>query len=257
MTFIKDSHMHTSYSPDADPTVTFQDYVDEARKKGITHLVFTDHVDLDAGHPTFQIPPIDYDAYIDAFNKVKTNTKDITMTLGVEMGYQTHMKEEINAFLNRYPFEFVILSIHYVNKQDLYTHEFYDDKTIKEAHTMYFEACLDAVESVDKFNVFGHLDYFTRYITKKDYDIDDYQPLLDTILNTLIEKNKGIEINTSGFRYEDRIYPKFDLVKRFVELGGRIITIGSDAHTSKDLASNFNKVYDLLPTNIKQIIKNT
>jgi histidinol-phosphatase (PHP family) len=257
MTFIKDSHMHTNYSPDADPTATFQDYVDEARRKGIKHLVFTDHVDLDAGHPTFQIPPIDYEAYIDAFNKVRDNTKDITMTLGVEMGYQTHMKKEINAFLARYPFEFVILSIHYVNKQDLYTHEFYDDKTIKEAHTMYFEACLDAIESVDTFNVFGHLDYFTRYIDEKTYDMSDYQPLIDKILKALIKKNKGIEINTSGFRYEDRIYPKLDLVNRFIELGGTIITIGSDAHTKKDLASNFNKVYNLLSQNIVDIINNS
>ena len=128
--YTKDNHIHTCYSPDADPKATFQAYIEQAVKLGLTEITFTDHVDFDAVHPLFSTM-IDYDKYIEDFNTVKQDSP-IPIKLGVEIGYQEHMKETINAFLNSYDFEYVILSIHYIDKQDLYTGEYFSNKTKKE-----------------------------------------------------------------------------------------------------------------------------
>lgn len=234
MTYLKsDSHVHTNYSNDADPKATFQAYINQAKKRNIKEITFTDHVDFDAKHPLFY-NQIDYEKYIEDFKSVKDNT-DIHLKLGVEIGYQTHMKNQTNSFLNKYPFEFVILSVHYVDEKDLYTKEYFEGKTKKESYQTYFELCLEAINNTPEFTVFGHLDYITRYSPYGDYKYKEYKKIIDEILMALIEKGKGLEINTSGYKTENRQYPKEVVVNRFKELGGTLISYGSDAHNVSEL----------------------
>ena len=157
----QDSHVHTKFSPDADPKATFSQYIQKAKELGLEEIVFTDHVDFDAAHPLFQ-NPIDYDQYIKEFHDATKDIADITVKLGVEIGYQTHMKNRINTFLQKYPFEHVILSVHYIEQKDLYTKEFFQGKSKKEAYTIYFEKVLEAVTEMNDFTVVGHLDYISR-----------------------------------------------------------------------------------------------
>ncbi len=236
-----DTHVHTNYSPDADKDATFTSYINRAKQLGLEEIVFTDHVDFDAAHPLFK-DDIDYDKYIQEFTQVKDSTRDIVLTLGVEIGYQTHMLSKINEFLNRYPFEHIILSIHYIEKKDLYTREYFEGKTKKEAFTIYFEKVLEAVREMDMFNVVGHLDYIPRYSGFGDYEYEDYKEIIDQILQVLIDKNKGIEINTSGFDYEKRQYPKQEVVNRFIELGGKTIVLGSDSHRVSELSRYYKNI---------------
>lgn len=241
--FTRDNHVHTHFSPDADSKATFLGYVNRAKEIGLKAITFTDHVDFDAKHPLFD-EMIDYDVYIEAFNEAK-KIADIPIYLGVEIGYQSQVKDDINAFLDRYPFDFVILSIHYVKEQDLYTREFFEGRTKEEAYRLYFEQCLDAIEHIPKFNVFGHLDYITRYSPFGMYEQDKYSDQLKHILKALIAKGKGIEINTSGLATENRIYPDDPVVKQFIELGGTTITLGSDAHRLSELGRYFNQVHNI------------
>jgi histidinol-phosphatase (PHP family) len=243
--FKQDTHIHTNYSPDADKTATFKKYIDKAKELGLKEIIFTDHVDFDPAHPLFKVP-IDYDKYIKDFKNLTKNNQGINVKLGVEIGYQTHVKEEIETFLKTYPFEHVILSIHYLEKKDLYTKDYFQGKTKKEAYTIYFEKVLEAVNEIDDFSVVGHLDYIPRYSDFGDYEYTEYQTIIDQILTAIINKNKGIEINTSGFNYEGRQYPKKEVVDRFVELGGTIITIGSDSHTVDELTRNYEKIEKIL-----------
>ena len=238
--FTKDSHIHTCFSPDADPKVTFQSYIDKAVELGLRELTFTDHVDFDAAHPLFS-KMINYDNYINIFRLVQ-KTSPIPIRLGVEIGYQPHMKDKIKEFLNTYDFDFVILSIHYIEKKDLYTQEYFQGKTEQEAYSIYFETLLDAVTSIDAFTVIGHLDYIPRYSPFDDYRYSDYSTIIDQILLEVIRKGKGIEINTSGYLTEGRMYPCVDVVSRYIELGGSIITIGSDAHRTSELGRFYDKV---------------
>ncbi|MCF7924931.1 MAG: histidinol-phosphatase HisJ family protein [Candidatus Izimaplasma sp.] len=241
--FKKDNHIHTHFSPDADPAATFEGYIVEAQKKGLDEITFTDHVDFDAKHPLFH-EMIDYDAYVIAFEKVK-KASPIPIRLGVEIGYQAHMKNEINQFIEQYPFDFVILSIHYLEEKDLYTQEYFLNKTKQEAYNIYFDTVLDAIKNISQFDVFGHLDYITRYSPFGDYNYNDYKAKIDLILKTLIKRNKGIEINTSGYQKEKRPYPKEVIIKRYLELGGNHVTLGSDSHNMGKLGCCFDKIKPL------------
>ena len=234
---MKDTHIHTHYSKDASKDATFEAYIKKALELGVTSLTFTDHHDIDPAHPLFK-EPIDFDAYIKDFHQVK-KTSPIHIHLGVEVGYQRHVKEEIQAFIKKYPFEHVILSVHYLEKKDLYTQVFFKGKTKKEAYDIYFNTCLEAILEIDDFTTFGHLDYIPRYAPYDDYDYKTHQEIIDAILQALIKKNKALEMNTSGFVTEKRQYPKNEVIARYIELGGKKFTYGSDAHDVKDLARYF------------------
>ena len=235
-----DMHIHTHYSKDADSNATFEAYIKKAHSMGLESLTFTDHHDIDPAHPLFKIP-IDFDAYYQDFLKAKKNTT-LPIYFGVEVGYQSHVKEDLKTFLKSYPFEHVILSIHYIEKKDLFTQEFFKGKTKKQAYQIYFEACLEAVTEIDDFDTFGHLDYIPRYAPFEDYDYQDHKEIIDQILRTLIQKNKALEINTSGFVTENRAYPKDEVIHRYQRLGGTKFTYGSDAHKVDDLARYFNVI---------------
>jgi len=236
-----DRHIHTYYSKDADIDATFEGYIHRALELNITHLTFTDHHDIDPAHPLFKVP-IDYDEYIKRFNEIKKTSK-IDISLGVEVGYQSHVKEEIKTFLKSYPFEFVILSVHYIEKKDLYTGEYFKGKDAFEAYDLYFKTCLEAIQNIDDFHTFGHLDYIPRYAPYEDYEYHEHKETIDLILKALISKGKMLEINTSGFVTEKRMYPKKEVIDRYFELGGRFITIGSDAHRISELG----RYFDLIP----------
>lgn len=233
----RDSHVHTNFSKDADKEATFLNYVERAKEIGITEIIFTDHHDIDPAHPLFEIP-IDFEEYIKEFNRVKT-ISNFDMKLGVEVGYQKHTSKELNSFLRKYPFEYIVLSIHYIEKKDLYTQEFFKGKTEREAYTIYFKTCLEAIKNTKYFTAFGHLDYITRYSPFKEYEYKDYKGIIDKILIELINRDKYLEINTSGMKSDNRTYPKQEVIDRYIELGGRNLVYGSDAHNVSDLGSYF------------------
>lgn len=238
--FTKDSHIHTSYSPDADAKATFNRYIKKAQEIGLTELTFTDHVDFDAVHPLFH-NMINYSIYIKQFNEIKKDSP-IPIRLGVEIGYQKHTKDDISKFLQMYPFEHVILSIHYIERKDLYTGEYFLGKSKREAYSIYFDTCIEAITEFPNVNAFGHLDYIIRYSNMGDYIYQDYKKQIDTILELLIKKNIALEINTSGFLYDKRQYPKNEVIRRYIELGGNLITLGSDAHNVEQLGRHFETI---------------
>ena len=237
-----DHHVHTSYSPDADPLATMEAYIKKAKTLKLGGLMFTDHVDLDTPVELFQ-PQIDYEAYFKHIKQLR-KTVDFPIYMGVEIGYQPHLNETLNTFLSKHAFDFVINSIHLGDGLDFYNHDFFINKTQEEAYKRYFEICLETVQNYDNYDVFGHLDYIVRYggYENKSYQFSDYEGLIESILNTIIQKGKGIELNTSGLRYGLGVmHPMKDLLKKYKALGGTIITLGSDAHKVKDLTSDFEQ----------------
>lgn len=241
--YTRDTHIHTNYSPDADKNATFSKYIEKAKKMGLTEIIFTDHMDFDPVHPIFKTP-INYDSYINDLRKYDKKEETLSVKLGVEIGYQKHVQNKIKQFLQTYSFEHIILSIHYLEKKDLYTGEFFEGKTKKTAYTIYFETLLEAVQNMDQYDVVGHFDYITRYSPFGDYDFIDYKDIIDQILYCIIKKNKGIEINTSGIQTENRTYPKKEVIQRYIELGGTKIVLGSDAHHIKELGRYFKEIFN-------------
>ncbi len=242
-----DHHVHTNDSPDADKEATMTRYIKRASELNMAGVVFTDHLDLDTPVKLFQ-DIIDYTRYHKHFLEVQKNSS-IPIRMGIEIGYQPHLNNALNALLGRVPFDFVICSMHVTDGLDYYNGDFFLGKTQDEAYMRYFESVLEAVNRYDNYDVFGHLDYIIRYggYETKDYAIDRYEAIIKEILNVIVRNQKGLEINTSGFRYDLGVtHPKITVLKWFKELGGEIVTLGSDAHKVDDLAGDFDKAVAIL-----------
>jgi len=245
--FIADYHMHTDFSSDS--STSMEDMVKQAIKLGLKEIALTDHVDYD--YPDEKFPfIIDYNKYQKVFSELQQKYQNnISLILGVEVGLQPHLVDKIRDFCNSVKFDFIIASSHVVDRLDLYNGDFFKGKEKQKAYTRYFEGVYENIKLHNNFNVYGHLDYVNRYgdYTDKTLNYIDYKDLIDNILKLLISKGKGIEINTSGYRYKlNCTHPQLPILKRYKQLGGEIITVGSDAHDTNNIALHFEDAYKLL-----------
>lgn len=247
---ISDYHIHSSFSGDS--VEDLDRICKKAKELGIKEIAITDHMDLDVeGTSNSSDFVLNLDEYVPTILRLKDQYKsDLDIKLGMEFGIQKHLGKKGDEIIRKYPFDFIISSVHSVDRLLLDQKEFWKDKTREEAHDKYFLEILESVKNFNEFSVQGHFDYITRYggIDKKGFiDYIRYQEVIDEILKNIISKGKGIEINTSGVRYnENRFYPCDDIIKRYFKLGGEIITIGSDSHKASDLGKDFKKAYDFL-----------
>jgi histidinol-phosphatase (PHP family) len=248
---IADYHLHSNFSSDSQAPM--EQMVEQAIRLGLKKLCFTDHMDYDyppvSGY-NFVFDPSEYTNKLEQL-KEQYHGK-IELLTGIELGLQPHLSERLTSLINSYQFDFIIGSSHVVNHFDPYFPEFWINKTKEEGIRTYFESIIENCKSFHDFNVYGHIDYIIRYIPKNDqtvldYSYEDYADLLDEVLKTIISYGKGIEVNTAGYKYGLGFpNPKADVLKRYRELGGELITIGSDAHKPEHLCFDFDKIPDLL-----------
>lgn len=227
-----DYHLHSNYSIDG--KLDISEICRKAVELGIKEIAITDHVDLDWPDPDiiFDIP--DLNAYIQNINLNQNIFKEsLTIKRGIEVGLQPHVLKDTENIVKSHPFDFVIASIHIIDRIDPYRGDYYEGKTKKECYEQYYNEAIKLLKSYDDFDVFGHIGYIRRY-SPWPYDEKDElmcYHLVEEMLKNLIYKGKGIEVNTSGFSHISRSpMPTFEIIKRYRELGGEVITIGSDAH---------------------------
>lgn len=244
-----DYHLHTTLSHDG--ISTMEEHIENAIKLGLKELCFTEHYDRYEGLRNNQLETINVKNYVEKFIQHKEKYKNqISLKLGIEIGLQPDIKEIISNMVKQYPFDFIIGSSHITCKKDISKDvTFFEGLTQKEAYTKYFREVLENVKIYDEFDVYGHIDYIVRYggYQERTIKYSDYKDILDEILTHIINKGKGIEINTSGYRYGlNDPHPNKEILTRYKELGGKIITIGSDAHKIQDICSDFEKATELL-----------
>ena len=252
-----DMHMHTWFSTDSEACPC--DMADEAVRKGLKTICFTDHFDkddLEWGEEGI----FDVDAYFVEMQKLQEEyAGKLNIRIGIELGLRTYLKDYYEELTKKYPFDFVIGSVNNVPyKKDvegniLYTdpaaEKLFTDRTDKEAYRLMMETTLENVRTSDCFQTLGHLDYVVRYgkSREKEYSYTDYADIIDEILKLLIEKEKGLEVNSAGLKYGlPFAHPHPDVLKRYRELGGEIITIGADAHKPEHIAYDFAKAEEIL-----------
>lgn len=241
-----DNHVHSTNSHDGKSSIT--DYINAMEDKNIEKITFTEHYDIYDGIKT-NLKTIDMESYYKNYLEAKAKT-DKNINFGLEIGLQPHIKKQVSELTDKYPFDFIIGSSHITCGKDIaMDNSFFDNLTREEAYLKYFKEVLQNIKTFDEFDVYGHIDYIVRYggFPNKYIDYLEFKDILDEILTTLIKKDKGIEVNTSGFRYNiNNPHPNIKIIKRYKELGGKIITIGSDAHNTNDLAKNFDDVFEIL-----------
>ena len=244
---IIDHHTHTNASPDAREDATIERYIQAATARGLTALMFTDHVDMDTPVELFHTYP-DYTAYAKMLQQ-HAKTTPIELRMGVEIGLQPHLGDRIKTLIAAHPFDVVIGSIHLSDGLDFYNGDFFKGKTQAEAYRRYFEIALELVQDSACFDIFGHFDYIIRYggYEDKRFETADYDDLIMPALERLARQGKALEINTSGFRYGLGVtHPKRDILRRFKHVGGQYVTLGSDAHDVADLQDHFKEALTLL-----------
>ena len=193
---------------------------------------------------------LDLPNYVSSVDAMQEKYKEVLpVRLGIELGLQPHLACIHADILSQYPFDFVIGSSHVMHGVDPYYPAYWENHTEEEGYQEYFESILENIAVFDGFDVYGHIDYVVRYGPNKNasYSYQKYADIIDEILKALIIKGKGIEINTGGFKYGlGHPNPAEDIIKRYHELGGEIITIGADAHQPEHVAFDFEKVPSIL-----------
>lgn len=246
-----DFHMHTDFSSDCKaPARTM---IEGAVSRGLKRICITDHNDKDypfhedIGQKAFVF---DIDRYFEVLRDLQKEYADkIEVRIGIEIGLQPHLGEYYKELVNKYPFDFVIGSVHVVHGSDPYYQEMFQGRSDEEAYRETFEATLEDLEAVDDFDVLGHIDYVVRYGKNQaqEYSYRKYADQLDEILKLVISKGKGIEMNMAGFKYGlGFCHPHPDVIRRYRELGGEIITIGADGHRPEHVAYDFEKASGIL-----------
>lgn len=243
-----DFHMHTEFSGDSQTPVSAM--IEQAICKGLSAICITDHLDFDYPYDNPKDFELDGDTYFDTLTRLSQQYTDrIQIMIGVETGLEPDKAELLDLFINRHPYDFIIGSSHLVHRKDPYYPEFFERRSDFQAFMEYFESILENLNACQNFDVYGHIDYVVRYSPNKsqNYSYARYASILDEILKKLIQSGKGIEINSGGFRSGLGFpNPHPEILKRYRQLGGEIITIGSDAHTPDYIAGNFLQTLSIL-----------
>lgn len=238
--FVSDySFAHGDY-PDINP-------VDSA------HVDYGVKQDWDCGEPILYrgeepLANVDYPVYIARIKELQEIYREkIRIRIGIEFGMQVHTIPLYRALFHKYPFDFVILSVHQVDDQEFWTQDFQRGKSQKEYNEKYYEEMLDVIREYRDYSVLGHMDLIVRYDEKGEYPFEKVKPIISEILRTVISDGKGIEFNTSYHRYGlKNTTPSMDILKLYRELGGEIITIGSDSHKAEHLGAYIKEARHLL-----------
>ncbi len=251
MPILADCHMHTHHSGDSDAPM--EAMVNRAIELGLKHICFTEHQDFDFIYEPDE-PQDFFETDTDAYRKELTKIQEkynalLNIRFGIELGLQTHIAKQLDEYSSLYDFDYIIGSSHLCNRKDPYLKSFFMGRDEKAAYLEYFIYLKECVSSCHCFDVYGHLDYVLRYGPTKNagFRYQEYQEVIDSILRSLIEQGKGIELNTSGYAYAlGEPHPCRDILLRYRELGGEILTIGSDAHDPSHIASDFDRAASLL-----------
>ncbi len=233
-----DCHLHTEVSTDS--KMKIEAAIEKAKNLNLG-LVLTEHMDIN--YPIKDHFIFDAQDYFDGYSRYRNET----LLLGVEIGMKEDCVSEAKALVSQNPFDQVIGSVHLVNGVDIYLEEFYINRNKKEIYEEYLYSILNNLKKFDFVDTLGHIDYICRYARVEDKELyyEEFHETIDTILKKVIENEKAIEINTK--RLENKIASKnlISIYKRYYELGGRIITIGSDAHNPDDIGRGILLAYDI------------
>ena len=223
-----DYHMHSRVSFDGHDTG--EAMARAALDRGLKEICFTDHLDYD---PLGKMGKMDFDTETYCREYDSLEIPGLKIRRGAEFGMDEHNVAQFRQDLKRRPFDFVLGSIHFVDDLDVYFASYWQGKTVFEAERRYLEAALACVKIHDDFDVLAHLTYIGKtaaHPAPRAVPYAEHRELVDEILKILAAKGKGLEMNTSGVDRCGDFLPSADYFRRFKELGGEVVTVGSDAH---------------------------
>lgn len=242
-----DYHIHSEFSDDSSEKMS--NILEEAIRKGGKKLCFTEHMEFNFPNETLKFN-LDYDAYKREFERMRSiYGKRIDLSMGIELGIQAGEKEikEAIKYTQDHKFDFILASAHCLDGKDLYNMD-PNMGNIDDFFARYFQEMLDVFKHFNNYDVVGHIDLIRRYFLEaQTHELGRSKEILRELFTHIIREGKGIEINTGGLFYDSAsINPTLDIIKFYKEMGGSIITIGSDSHIAERVLSNYEKAIDYL-----------
>lgn len=243
-----DTHTHCKHSHDSKEEP--RNIIERAISLDMDYVAITDHYDGELTLlPQFDyIPQLDLKNHFEELQALKDEYKTkIQMGVGIECGY---MKEADGIYLkalNKYESDMIINSVHTVEYEDCYLPSYFEKRTKSQAYGAYLKAVRESLDCPYAYDSIGHIGYITRKSIYEDKTLyyNDFADLLDDILKTLIVKGKSLEVNSNGGKLLDFL-PTKEILKRYKELGGELVTFGSDAHIAARLGEKYYLVADFL-----------
>ena len=244
MNKIHDQHVHSYYSFDSKQPI--EEYLDKAVKLGLDYFILTDHCDLnylDKGKDIF----FDIKKQHQELDELQKKYPNIRILKGIEIGYKPSEINRINKIINDNHFDLINLSLHESDRIDYYFKEEFFKLGIKETLSIYFQRELEAIESFHDFDVFCHLDYGfkTAYLADNKVNIRDYEEILTKIMQALIKEDKALEINIKVQDVMPIEHTQY-LLKLYKKLGGKYLTLSTDAHNITKFHEGYDKYIALI-----------
>lgn len=245
---LPDYHVHTIYSPDS--KMEPEEAVLAAISSGVSEICFTEHMDLGHHMESFNRIP-DFERMEKAVSQLRKKYPEINIRKGIEVGYIRDTAKQTAKVLSGQMFDYVLLSTHCVDGIDCYVPESKRNRDKFTAYKRYLETVYDSVtdDNLTKYyDCVSHIGYIAKCNHYED-NVFPYQlfpELFDKVLREIIKRGKGIEVNTSGINRAGHVLPHPSIIHRYRELGGRIITIGSDAHKPQNVGAYIKDAIDII-----------
>lgn len=239
-----DCHSHTYFSHDAREDASPDQMLSRAAAAGLAVYGITDHCEADDPNPAVRDTLTELSIKTIASLKER-NPYETQLLCGVELGQAMFNLEFSKKIAGDERLDFLLASLHNLKEQqDYYWMEYEDESLLIPLMEAYYES-LEELAGWNAFDILGHITYPLRYIigrAKKQFDTRPLEGYVDRILKVVAESGKALEVNTSGLRQPyGRCLPDFNEVKRFRELGGKYVSLGSDAHNPDDVGAGIKE----------------
>ncbi len=234
-----DCHVHTKFSTDS--KMNIEDAAKRASELNLG-LIITEHIDIKYPiEDKFVFKP---EEYFKEYSKYRNDN----LLLGLEMGMREDCVEENRDIASGYAFDYIIGSIHVVDNVDLFEDKVYEGRSKKEVYSGYLYTLLQCIKKHDFVDCLGHIDYICRYAKYGDNEMHylDFSEEIDEILKELVNTGRAIEINTRRLMKAEVVNNLIPLYKRYHELGGVIVTVGSDAHLINNIGYGFGAAGEIV-----------
>ncbi|MDD2289264.1 MAG: histidinol-phosphatase HisJ family protein [Bacteroidales bacterium] len=235
-----DNHTHSHHSTDS--RMDMGSAAGKILQQSFGGICFSDHYDFDAPDGV-RLFTFDVQRQQEEIDRLKEKFPSLVMLKGVEIGIQPASLDSIRDFMGRHTFDTVIASMHFVRGTDPFHGTYYQGYDYKQAYRIYLEDILYCIGAYSDFDILGHFDYVARYAPYREHEVSMkvFGDILDPILKILAQNGKTLEINTKTYQKFQYGTPTLDknVIRRFRELGGEAVSLGSDAHGDERIGEQF------------------